>query len=128
MADMLNTGLDWLADKLKAHVSRSVTYKRGVDEVTVSATIGRTLLKLQDDYGGIRMVWTDRDFLIQAADMVLAAVTVLPERGDKIVEVVGSNNVTFEVMAPGGEPHWRWSDPYHKLLRIHTKRIKTEAV
>ena len=33
---------------------------------------------------------------------------------------------TYEVMAPGGEPVWRWSDPYHQVYRIHTKCITEE--
>ena len=33
---------------------------------------------------------------------------------------------TFEVMAPGGEPVWRWSDPYHQVYRIHTKCVSEE--
>ena len=33
---------------------------------------------------------------------------------------------TYEVMAPGGEPVWRWSDPYHQVYRIHTKCVSEE--
>jgi hypothetical protein len=29
-------------------------------------------------------------------------------------------------MAPGGEPVWRWSDPYHQVYRIHTKCVSEE--
>lgn len=128
MADLLQTGSDWLADQLKTHASRQVVYERAPEQVSVQATIGRTLLKLNDGYGGVRMEWTDRDFLIQAADLVLAGSPVLPERGDRIRETVGSTTYTFEVMAPGGEPPWRWSDPYRKLLRVHAKQIGTEQV
>jgi hypothetical protein len=126
MPDLLQTGSDWLADQLKEHVSRPVVYRRGADEVAVQATIGRTLLKLDDGYGGVRMEWTDRDFLIQAADLVLGAGAVLPERGDKVRETVGSKTFVYEVMAPGKEPPWRWSDVYRKLLRIHTKQVGVE--
>jgi len=31
------------------------------------------------------------------------------------------------VMAPGKEPAWRYSDPYRKTLRIHTKHVDTEV-
>ena len=126
MADLVQTGSDWLADQLKEHVSRQVVYRRGAQEVAVQATIGRTLLKLDDGYGGVRMEWTDRDFLIHAADLVLGAVAVLPERGDKVRETVGSTTFVYEVMAPGKEPAWRWSDGFRKLLRIHTKQVGVE--
>lgn len=126
MPDLLQTGSDWLADQLKEHVSRAVVYRRGATEVAVQATIGRTLLKLDDGYGGVRMEWTDRDFLIHAADLVLGAATVLPERGDRIRETVGTKTFVYEVMAPGKEPPWRWSDVYRKVLRIHTKQVGVE--
>ncbi|MBM3984020.1 MAG: hypothetical protein FJ304_27880 [Planctomycetes bacterium] len=126
MPDLLRTGSDWLADMLKEHASRPVVYLRGAVEVTMQATIGRTLLKLDDGYGGVRMEWTDRDFLIHAADLVLGAVTVLPERGDTVRETQGDKTLVYEVMAPGKEPAWRWSDAYRKVLRIHTKQVGVE--
>ncbi len=126
MADMLQSGQEWLADQLKQHASRSVVYQRGIEQVTVQATIGRTLLKLDNGYGGVQMEWTDRDFLIQTADLILGAAPVTPERGDRIYETVGAKTSIFEVMAYGGEPPWRFSDPFGKLLRIHTKFIGVE--
>lgn len=126
MADFLETGTEWLTEKLKAHASRPVVYRRGADEVTVQAIIGRTLLKLADDYGGVRMEWTDRDFLIAAEDLILGGQRTLPKRGDRILETDGSQTRMYEVLAPGNEPEWRWSDPHRKLLRIHTKSIGEE--
>ena len=128
MPDLLQTGLEWLSDQLKEHASREVVYERGAEQVAVQATLGRTLLKLDDGYGGVRMEWTDRDFLVQAADLVLAGNAVLPQRGDKVRDTVGSQVFVFEVLAPGKDPPWRWSDPFRKTLRIHTKQIATENV
>jgi len=124
--DLLDHGLTWLAESLKKHAARPVVYRRGTQEVSVQAIIGRTLLKLDDGYGGARIVWTDRDFLIAAEDLVLAGQRILPQRGDEIREVADGRTVVYEVLAPGREPEWRWSDPYQKILRIHTKRIGEE--
>jgi hypothetical protein len=123
MSDMLQSGQIWLADQLKTHASRQVTYQRGNQQTTVASTIGRTLLKLDDGYGGVRMEWTDRDFLIAAADLRLSGLQVVPERGDRVLDADGPLTVIYEVMAFGGEPPWRFSDPFGTLLRIHTKRI-----
>ena len=123
MADLLDAGQAWLANQLQEFASRSVVYHRGANNVAVLATIGRTLLKLDDGYGGVRMEWTDRDFLIQAADLAFNGAAITPERGDRISETVGVNTSVFEVTAFGGEPPWRYSDPFGKLLRIHTKFI-----
>jgi hypothetical protein len=126
MGDLLDSGLGWLVEKLQSHVSRPVVYRRGIHEITVQATIGRTLLKLDDGYGGVRMEWTDRDFLIAAEDLILAGQKTLPWRGDQIRETQDGKTLVYEVLAPGSEPEWRWSDPYHKLLRIHAKQIDEE--
>ena len=80
MPDLLDTGLDWLAQQLRQHASRSVVYQRGANQVTVPATIGRTLMKLADGEGGVRMEWTDRDFLIRADALVLAGNRIEPAR------------------------------------------------
>ena len=123
MADLLQTGQAWLADQLKEHASRLVLYQRDAAQVGVQATIGRTMLKLDDGYGGVRMEWTDRDYLIQAADLVLASTQITPERGDRVLDTVGLITSIYEVMAYAGEPPWRFSDPFGKLLRIHTKFV-----
>lgn len=128
MADLLESGQDWLAGKLKAHASREVLYLRGASQVPVSATIGRTLLKLDDGYGGIRMEWTDRDYLIQAVEIDFGSGPVTPQRGDRIQDTVGSIVSTYEVAAYGGEPPFRPSDPFGIVLRIHTKCIEQESV
>lgn len=127
MQDLLQSGQAWLADQLNEHVATQVTYRRGADEATVRATIGRTLLKLDDGYGGVRMVWTDRDYLIRAVDMVLGGNPVQPQRSDQIREVVGTQTLVYEVLAPGEEPPWRWADPHRQMFRIHTKQVATEA-
>jgi hypothetical protein len=126
MPDLLQTGSDWLADQIKTHASRQVVYRRGLQQIVVQATVGRTLLKLDEGYGGVRREWTDRDFLIHAADLVLGGSPTLPERGDVIRETQGAKTFIYEVMAPGKEPPWRWSAVFRKVLRIHTKQVGTE--
>ena len=122
MADLLESGATWLAGQFKAHVSRDVTYQRGVQQIVVKATVGRTEFE-QADESGIVTTHQSRDYLIHAADLVLGGGPTLPEPGDRIVEVVGSTTYTHEVMAiPSGE-HYRFSDPYRVLLRIHTKLV-----
>lgn len=120
MSDLLDTGLSWLEDQRKRFLSRTVTYRRGNSTVDVQATIGQTIFRLDDGYGAI--VRTEsRDFLIATADLVLDSAAVLPERGDKIRETVGDEVFVYEVLAPGDEPHFKYSDPYRRTLRIHTK-------
>ena len=54
------------------------------------------------------------DFLIAAEDLPDD-----PERGDVILHA----GLRYEVLAPNGEPVWRWSGTGRILRRIHTKEI-----
>ena len=54
----------------------------------------------------------------------------LPKAGDRIKEASGegrgSTSYIYEVLAPETEPAYRFSDPYRRTLRIHTKQVGTE--
>ena len=124
---LLEWGQSWLNNQLQQFASREVVYQRGVSTLAVQATVGRTLLKLDDGYGGVLLQWTDRDFLIRAEDLVIDGQAILPQRGDTIHEVHSGVTYTYEVLAPGKEPVWKWSDLYRSLLRIHTKQIQVQS-
>jgi hypothetical protein len=123
---LLEWGQSWLNNQLQQFASREVVYQREASTLTVQATVGRTLLKLDDGYGSVLLQWTDRDFLIRAEDLVIAGETILPQRGDRVHEVQSGVTYTYEVLAPGKEPVWKWSDLYRSLLRIHTKQIQVQ--
>jgi len=127
VADLLQQGSDWLEGMRTAHASRLVVYVRGTDSVEVQATVGRTVFRLDKGYGVIERVEA-RDYLVLAVDLVLGGAVALPKAGDRIREVEGNKAFIYEVMAPGGEPCWRWSDLYRRTLRIHTKHVATEDV
>ena len=122
MADLLQQANDWLASQRKAHASQSVTYRRGTDSVVVSASIGSTRFE-QEDRDGLVVRSQVRDYLIDVADLVLSGGAIEPEVGDLIEETVGSQTHVYQVLPLGGEPAWRYSDPYRKTYRIHTKRV-----
>jgi hypothetical protein len=126
MSNVLEQGAAWLADQLKTHASTEVLYTRGADQVTVNATIGKTEFEVDDGSGLLQRVQS-RDYLIQAADLQLGGSPTLPLAGDRIRETVGDKTYVYEVMAPGKEPCYRFSDPFRRLLRIHTKLVATES-
>jgi len=125
VADILEQGAQFLNDQRHAHMTRTVVYERGAASVEVLASIGETTFEQEIDLGGIQRIQS-RDFLIRTGDLVLGDEQVLPQAGDRIRETVGEQVFTYEVMAPGSEPPFRYSDPYRKALRIHTKHIATE--
>jgi hypothetical protein len=122
MADLLQRASDWLEAMRTKHASRSVTYQRDDAAAVVSATIGKTVFTIEEG-GGIATQYVSRDFLIMGAELVLAGQAVLPQRGDRIRELQGEQTFVYEVLAPGKEPCFRYSDPYRKTFRIHTKQV-----
>lgn len=125
MPDLLDTASQWLEDQRETHLSRSVIYQRGAHTVELPATIGRTVFALDDGTGAVLRV-ESRDYLIRAAHLVLNGVTELPRRGDQIHEMTDGVIFIYECLGPGDEPHFRYSDPYRRTLRIHTKHIDKE--
>jgi hypothetical protein len=124
MTDMLQKGQEWLASKLTQHASRQVVYRRGELGATLQATIGKSMYD-QDDGEGIVTRSQVRDFLIDTYALLSSIIGTLPRRGDTIVEIDGEHTFIFEVMALGGDPPWRYSDPFRLKLRIHTKQIES---
>lgn len=125
MGDLLDRGAAFLESQRHQHMTRSVFYRRGTDEKEVQATIGKTEFEQADDAGLIHRV-ESRDFLVRTEDLDLGAGPILPRAGDQVREVVGLSVFVYEVNAPGGQPPFRYSDPYRRVLRIHTKHIATE--
>lgn len=136
MADLLETASAWLDGQRRKFLAKMVTYCRTqtapdpddedgtvevILEVEVLATVGRTTFEIESSTG-VAERFEARDFIITAADLVLGGVVVTPERGDHIKETAGSQTLVYEVVGPGSEPCWRYSDPYRLAIRIHTKQ------
>lgn len=126
MGDLLQTGEVWLEGQRRSHMAHTVTYSRGVDTVDLLATVGRTPFEQTDEYGAVHQI-ESRDFIVTAADLVLASSVTLPRAGDQIRETQGAEVYVHEVMAPGGEPPYRHTGPGRISLRIHTKLVDKEV-
>ncbi len=126
MGDLLDRGSAFLEEQRHRHMSRTVVYKRGAEAKELQATIGKTEFEQADEAGLIHRT-ESRDFLIRAVDLDLGAGPILPRAGDQVRETVGATLFVYEVNAPGGQPPFRYSDPYRRTLRIHTKHIGTET-
>ena len=129
MADLLDRGLQWLHGKRQQHMARTVTYRRTeagqVTTINLEATIGRTQFEQVNEFGLVRTL-ESRDYLFAAADLRIGGAVVLPKSGDKILEFADGKCYVHEVMSPTDGPPWRYSDPYRRTLRVHTKYIGTE--
>lgn len=129
MPDLLGKSSAWLEKMRKTHLSRQVYYIRaavgGAEGWTlrVAASVGRSAFEVETS-NGLFTKLESRDELITAEDLVSPeGETVEPRAGDRIVEGELDNGVVHEVMSPGGQPAWQWSDPGRITLRIHTKYV-----
>jgi hypothetical protein len=116
MTDLLRKSMHWLESQREEHLASLVVYKRGFASAEVPATIGKTVFRIEDEYGRV-VRYESRDFLITASKLVINGTLVSPERGDEIID----DGFIYEVMAPANEPEWRYSDAFRNTLRIHSK-------
>lgn len=111
---MIEQAAEWLEYQRRKELSVPAEYvRRDGTRIEVNVTLGKTLFRAEDQYG-VTVRTESRDFLIAASELEND-----PERGDSIVY----NGCRYEVLAPNGEPVWRWSGTYHWARRIHTKEI-----
>jgi len=111
---LLEDAAVWVRNQRATCLSVAITYQRpGTQPVELTASVGRTLFRAENEYG-VTIRTESRDFLI-GADQLPAD----PQRGDRIVYA----GRIYEVLAPNGEPVWRWSDTARVTRRIHTKEI-----
>lgn len=128
MPNLLARGLDFLIRNMEqaAAVTDGVTYTRGAESVTLTAWVGRTVFKRNQQETGAAIIFGERDYLFRAVDLVIAAAVTVPRKGDRITEVVNGQSLVFEVLPPeGDEPVWRYSDQIRQVIRVHVKRVVT---
>jgi hypothetical protein len=130
--NLIRNGAELLADLLKAHASEDVTYERtGLGTVVVPATFGVKRSRNTDEFGHTRLEWTDLDFIIPAADLVIVGQQIEPTRGDFIYVNQGLESrilQKYQVMPLGPQPPYVWSDPFLINYRIHTKLMEQAVV
>ena len=117
MTNILKNGIEFLANKLKAHASQEVIYKRGADSASICASFGKTDYKVEDD-SGFQIGGQVTDFLFDASDLIIDGLLTVPKAGDQI-EVDGR---TYEALFIK-DGYWRYSDPFGKIIRLHTKEV-----
>ncbi len=126
MADLLEQGTAWLDGMRQTHLSRTVTYQRGVDSVDIAATLGSTAYEVADEAGAIVQAKAT-DFIVSAEALVLGGPVTKPQVGDRIRVPTSAKVLVFEVLDLGGAGHYRPSDPHGEMLRIHAKQIDEET-
>lgn len=122
MADLLDKGSAWLGRQRRAHVTRAVIYVRGQSTTSLPATVGTT--EFTKDGGGFPVTFNSVDWLIDAADLEIDGLPTEPARGDRIHDETVDQRRVYELLDDLGGPPWKWSDPYHRTYRVHTKLVE----
>jgi hypothetical protein len=72
--------------------------------------------------GAVRIEFSEVDYLIPVADLVLAGKALIPQLGDTISDQFGAFVVTFSIQDPyTDEPAVRYSGVTRSLWRVHCK-------
>ncbi|MBN2584867.1 MAG: hypothetical protein JXL80_17515 [Planctomycetes bacterium] len=99
-------------------MSRSVTYARSDDEVSLSAVPVSPKVAV-DGEGNVLVSSSSRDWLLDVADLVLNGAAVEPTAGDTITDTDG----TWMVVADAGTREWEYLDTTHLVMRVRTKLV-----
>lgn len=99
----------------------TVTFYRGNNSVSVTATLGSSELITDDGYG-TTTPYTSHDFIVRRSALVINSAEVTPKPGDTVKRTIGGVVHVYRVTTPPYHP----SDADQTLYRIHTKFVETE--
>lgn len=121
--DLLSSASNLVKRTLANAFARTVTIRRGQLTASVSATKGQTTVDAFDAEGlPIRL--QAQDWLIAREDYDFGFGPTEPERGDQVEEMIGGRREIYDALPlEGTNELWRWSDPDHSLIRLHTNRV-----
>lgn len=109
-----------LMSQMNTAAGETVTYRRGSDDVEITAVVGRTAYELIDQTGSALQT-SSIDFIVAPADLVLDSVTVTPEPGDEIDRTIeGGATATYDVRPDGGLACFQL-DPSRMQMRIRAR-------
>lgn len=117
MSTLMERGLAMLGRQSAKAAGGDVRYISGETTIDLKATYGKTDYQI-DTGSEIRVLHTDRDFIVAAADLGIE-----PKPGDRITGVAGGS--VYEVMPLGNDPCYRPCDAQGTLIRIHCKDISS---
>lgn len=118
MGDMLQTGLNWLEEQRRTHLSEPGIFKAfredlGQLELDISITWGQTSYEIEAQTG-IKIKSSNLDAIINFVD---TGVDLEPQVGD-VIEGQSDRKATVVDIGNGS---WSWTDPYHNARRVHVE-------
>ena len=120
MPNLFEQGEAMLSKHLEASGSVHIVYRRGEEACELSATLGQTAFEIHTEFGVESLV--TRDYLVERTNLVLSSGQVVPQRGDRIWQLIDGATIVHEVMTPGDMKEY---EPARETRwRIHTKLVE----
>lgn len=115
-------------DTLLLAAGEPVRYERGNDWVAINAVAGQSTFDVVDS-NNVIVQQQSSDWLVRVCDLDLNDVSILPQRGDRIVKEKCNRRLTYEVCRIDDNAQvYRYSDLDRNIIRIHTTLRTTEAL
>jgi len=121
MSNIFGQSAAFLSAKRHSAMTETVVYKRGSDEVSILATVGRAADQDQE-LDGFVLDAERVDFILRAEDLVLDSQLTEPQEGDEIEFNNGTTTRTYEVRPDGSESVFKYCDEHGIDIRVHTHR------
>jgi hypothetical protein len=131
--------MGWFSGTLKDQASRTLTYRRGNDEIEIAMTVGSKPIPqfsvLGSTPGALDPTQADpqnavRSFSFDATDLNFGAGLVTPEEGDEILETIDGVVCVFRCMPPStGQLAWGYRGQHRgpgARYIVHTQLVDTE--
>lgn len=125
--NMFRQAEKWVNEVRNAHAVINIALIRNGVSRPLLATPDKTVFKYTDRQG-VFVVEVVRDYIINIEDYRVLATALIPEKGDIIEEIDGATKRTYKVLPTNNEPVYIETGAYHTAYRVHTKKIKTEAI
>jgi hypothetical protein len=117
-----------LARRAPIAAGGQIIFEQAGEFVPIDAVYGRAAEAAEERNaaGLVRVEFGEREFIVRAADVIIAGAVVEPQPGARIhVYDVDAAETVFEVMPTADGKCWRPLDAEGRMIRIHTKRAAT---
>jgi len=118
LTDLLADSNSWLEGERHKYLTQEITFRRGVESVSLSATILDTAFEVQDFEGNL-LTHQGVNFIVRPEDL---GESYIPQAGDTIERAIGCKVYTYEVWTPTGEDLFK-VDTNRDSMTIHTHLI-----
>lgn len=127
MPNLMQRAATWHAGKLQAAAGRTVTLQMDTGEITdLVGTVTQQVYEVADAEGFTTLL-ANYDWTFTRAELLLNSVEVEPKSGHRIVETLGSQEITYEIVKLPNRPAMEWLDTSGKLVVLHCLKIGVDG-